>query len=111
MTDDCLCRGLIRLSYFSAKENKDDVILHGGSHLNETSRSHIHGEHIDHCFDFLRQALMCAADTTIESAAIEKNGGRIQVDGWGASHQCKDWNTLWEFMVENQAPTSIAGIA
>jgi len=105
------CLGLIRASYYSAKGGQDSVILHGGSHLNETVRNHIHGEHIDHCFDFIRQALMCAADTTIEPAAIEKNGKRIQVDGWGTLHKCRDWNALWEFMVQNQAPASVTGIA
>lgn len=40
-------------------------------------------EHLSHCFDELRQAILCAGDTTIEGETYES-------DGWGATHQCKD---------------------
>lgn len=47
--------------------------------------------HIEHCFDYLRQALMCNADTALEHA-IEK-GGQF-VEGWDVWHECRDWNDL-----------------
>lgn len=47
--------------------------------------------HIVDCFDYLRQALMCAGDTTLEWPREENDGRRIAVDGWGVTHQCVDW--------------------
>jgi hypothetical protein len=47
--------------------------------------------HVYHCFDYIRQALMCAGDLTLEWPRTEKNGQRFAVDGWGVSHQCKSW--------------------
>ena len=53
--------------------------------------------HVRHCIDYLRQSLMCLADTTIEHLD-EKVGG---VKGFGTQHQCKDfkqlvqWTTKW----------------
>ena len=48
-------------------------------------------DHIPHCFDYIRQALMCAGDLTLEWPRTEKNGQRFAVDGWGVPHQCKSW--------------------
>jgi hypothetical protein len=48
-------------------------------------------KHVYHCFDYIRQALMCAGDLTLEWPRTEKDGRRFAVDGWGISHQCKSW--------------------
>jgi len=48
-------------------------------------------EHIFHCFDYIRQALMCAGDLTIEWPREEPDGRRFAVDGWGIPHECKSW--------------------
>lgn len=48
-------------------------------------------EHAFHCFDYIRQALMCNADMTVEWPREEVDGSRFAVDGWGIDHQCKDW--------------------
>lgn len=47
--------------------------------------------HIHHCFDYLRQALMCAGDMTVEWPREEDDGSRFAFDGWGVTHQCKSW--------------------
>lgn len=44
-------------------------------------------EHDAHCFDLLRQSLLCAADTTVEG----QTGYGV---GWGMVHQCKDMNAI-----------------
>ncbi|KAI1739625.1 hypothetical protein F4680DRAFT_466416 [Xylaria scruposa] len=46
--------------------------------------------HMKHCFDYLRQSIMCAADPTLE-ARNESIGG---VTGWGSIHQCHDFKAL-----------------
>lgn len=46
--------------------------------------------HIIHCVDYLRQALMCAADATLEPNIP---GTRI-ISGIGIDHQCQDYESL-----------------
>jgi hypothetical protein len=46
-------------------------------------------DHVFHCFDYIRQALMCAGDMTIEWPRTEPDGRRFAVDGWGITHDCK----------------------
>ena len=48
-------------------------------------------DHVYHCFDYIRQALMCAGDMTIEWPRTEPDGRRFAVDGWGITHECKSW--------------------
>lgn len=48
-------------------------------------------DHVFHCFDYIRQALMCAGDLTVEWPRTEPDGRRFAVDGWGITHECKSW--------------------
>lgn len=48
-------------------------------------------DHVYHCFDYIRQALMCAGDMTVEWPRTEPDGRRFAVDGWGIEHECKSW--------------------
>jgi len=43
--------------------------------------------HATHCFDMLRQAIMCNADTSLEG---KSDAG----PGWGSVHQCKDYDAV-----------------
>lgn len=43
--------------------------------------------HSSHCFDYLRQSILCAADTTLE-------GKTTSGPGWGSVHECKDYDAL-----------------
>jgi hypothetical protein len=43
--------------------------------------------HTIHCFDYLRQAILCAGDTTLE-------GTTEYGEGWGSLHQCKDIDAI-----------------
>lgn len=62
-------------------------------------------EHLNHCWDYLRQGLMCNADVTLEWAQY---GGPLDT-GWGYQHQCKDWNAIMAWM-ENNRITNDFGI-
>ncbi|KAM3065613.1 hypothetical protein ACMFMG_011322 [Clarireedia jacksonii] len=53
-------------------------------------------EHTAHCVDYLRQAIMCNADISLEGQTPEGAG-------WGAVHQCKDWDALLEWANKNSA--------
>ncbi|OAL00796.1 hypothetical protein IQ06DRAFT_275715 [Phaeosphaeriaceae sp. SRC1lsM3a] len=61
--------------------------------------------HINHCFEYMRQAIMCAGDVALEGAATtfpageggEDRGGS---DGWDARHVCKDYGEVYKYLEE-----------
>ena len=56
-------------------------------------------DHIGHCFDYLRQAIQCAGDMTLESTMPGDQGA---VDGWGITHHCRDWDQAYKWTLENE---------
>jgi hypothetical protein len=43
--------------------------------------------HSAHCFDYIRQSIMCNADTSLE--------GKTEAGpGWGSTHECKDYDAV-----------------
>lgn len=66
--------------------------------------------HLKHCFEYLRQAVMCAGDTALEKAMIVD--GRIirGVDGWGVEHECRDYTAIFDFAAQHHSD-SRTGIA
>jgi hypothetical protein len=62
------------------------------------------GYHIAHCFDYLRQGILCAGDSTLEGNNSAKYPG-VEIP-WGTAHRCLNWDalrnwaderTIWEF--------------
>ncbi|KAF2019697.1 hypothetical protein BU24DRAFT_419322 [Aaosphaeria arxii CBS 175.79] len=59
--------------------------------------------HVTHCFEYIRQAIMCTGDVALEGAATtfplgedgEDLGGS---DGWDAKHVCKDYGEVLEYL-------------
>ncbi|KAF9692899.1 hypothetical protein EKO04_009006 [Ascochyta lentis] len=48
--------------------------------------------HNNHCIDYLRNAVVCAADTTLEGQAVARGGREVPgTDGMGGVHVCRDW--------------------
>ena len=80
------------------------------------SESGDHGVHTDlshlaHCFDYLRQAILCAGDTTIEWARQAEEGDKTsQVDGWEIEHQCRSSNAIYDFTTKHRAENNALGI-
>jgi hypothetical protein len=62
-------------------------------------------EHIQHCFDYLRQALMCAADTNLEVL----NHTTHLTNGWGQKKQCRDYESVFSW-AEKWANSTDTGI-
>ncbi|KAI4799429.1 hypothetical protein E4T44_11617 [Aureobasidium sp. EXF-8845] len=56
------------------------------------------GEHVSHCFDYLRQTLQCAGDMALEWPRKEEDGNRFAVDGWGIPHECRSWDHIVDYM-------------
>jgi hypothetical protein len=74
------------------------------SHLFTTTNHHetghgLHPDHVKHCFDYLRQALICAADSNLED--IQWVDGIAETTGWAGKRVCrdyeglKDWTAKW----------------
>lgn len=53
--------------------------------------------HRDHCLDYIRQAIMCAGDVTLEP--LTKSG----INGMGAIHQCRDFNRIFSWAYEHRS--------
>jgi hypothetical protein len=45
-------------------------------------------DHIFHCIDYLRQTVLCNADTTVEG---QSHSAATHIDGYGPLHQCRSW--------------------
>lgn len=61
-------------------------------------------DHAVHCLSYLRQLLLCQADTALEPArlATTVSGGKTQaVYGEGTTHQCRDWTQVRAFVEKN----------
>ncbi|OLN86895.1 hypothetical protein CCHL11_04539 [Colletotrichum chlorophyti] len=55
-------------------------------------------EHLNHCWDYLRQTIMCSADVTLEWKKYNEPVGT----GWGYQHQCKDWDAIIAWAEKNR---------
>jgi hypothetical protein len=99
-------QGLIRDGYYSALENQSPTIIGLKTSPDESALMH-HGEHIGHCFDYIRQAIMCNADMTLEWAEVSPSGKVIaSVDGWGIPHTCRSWDDAVEWTLKHKAPST-----
>ena len=60
--------------------------------------------HAKHCLSYLRQGLLCQADTALEPAEFARtvNGGTTQaVHGDGTTHLCRDWSQVRKWAEDN----------
>ncbi|KAK3365548.1 hypothetical protein B0T24DRAFT_636073 [Lasiosphaeria ovina] len=57
-----------------------------------------HHWHMIHCFDYMREAIMCSADIALEGHETtfpDDNGGS---DGWDSKHVCKDYGQVINYL-------------
>ncbi|KAG2362352.1 hypothetical protein BDR07DRAFT_1609564 [Suillus spraguei] len=57
-------------------------------------------DHSGHCLNFLRQAILCNSDTTLDPVYI--NGSMSGTNGLGVTHICRDWSQVYAYTEENQ---------
>ncbi|KAF2117367.1 hypothetical protein BDV96DRAFT_644791 [Lophiotrema nucula] len=77
------CLNLLRKWHFRLLEQ---VLDHPTAPFNSTPELW----HTTHCFDYLRQSLMCSADATPEWQL----GAKLGTMGWGYRHECRDYEWL-----------------
>ncbi|KAL7943912.1 hypothetical protein V8C42DRAFT_92219 [Trichoderma barbatum] len=68
-------------------------------HTSLNISSDYHG-HIQHCFRYLRQSIMCCGDTALEGQILDSNVSGT--DGTGAVHVCKDFEAIREWAEGNR---------
>lgn len=60
--------------------------------------------HIEHCFDYQRQSVQCAADLKLKPAGTSEPG-HSKINGWGVEHStCKDWRVAEQWLRNTGIP-------
>ncbi|KIX97042.1 uncharacterized protein Z520_07156 [Fonsecaea multimorphosa CBS 102226] len=68
------------------------VILSTYGMLRLEGKNDVDDAHLAHCFDYLRQGLMCSVDTSLEGNSTEYG------EGWGSVHVCKDYSKIVDWI-------------
>ncbi|KZT10490.1 uncharacterized protein LAESUDRAFT_673257 [Laetiporus sulphureus 93-53] len=55
-----------------------------------------------HCLNYMRQAVLCASDITLDPLLVDPDGKMRSTDGVGVDHVCKDWTQVYAFVNANQ---------
>ncbi|KAI1338257.1 hypothetical protein F5Y15DRAFT_388199 [Xylariaceae sp. FL0016] len=63
--------------------------------------------HLNHCFDYIRQGIMCCGDVALEGEQTTFPQGFEGSDGWDAKHVCKDYSQVLDYMNENRADDTV----
>lgn len=79
---------------------------HHESESEHTSSKHTNHNHIDHCFRYLRQSVVCCGDTALEGQDLN-HPELSATDGTGAVHLCKDYRALKGWAEERRLTKSI----
>lgn len=53
--------------------------------------------HRDHCLDYIRQAIMCAGDSTFEPLTM------VGINGMGATHQCRNFDRIFSWAYDHRS--------
>ncbi|KAK1836885.1 hypothetical protein QBC39DRAFT_247100 [Podospora conica] len=59
--------------------------------------------HLAHCFDYLRQSIMCCGDVALEGEQTTFPPDMRGSDGWDAKHVCKDYGQVLAHLEANRA--------
>lgn len=58
--------------------------------------------HLSHCFDYLRQAIMCHGDTALEGLQTTFGPDVGGSDGWNTQHVCKRYGEVYDWLEEKR---------
>ncbi|KAF1826695.1 uncharacterized protein K489DRAFT_398946 [Dissoconium aciculare CBS 342.82] len=91
----CLAR--IRKQHWIFK----DGIVTGDTGMARTFAGRGDSSHAQHCFDYLRQSILCSGDMTLEWPKQDGPSSGATVDGWGVPHTCKAPAAIKAYMDAN----------
>ncbi|KAH8897176.1 hypothetical protein GQ53DRAFT_760356 [Thozetella sp. PMI_491] len=69
----------------------------------------VEDEHIYHCVDYIRQAIICNGDTTLEKSRAVNSKPVRGVDGWGVTHECRDFDAIFAYAAAHRS-NNLTGI-
>ncbi|KAH8817349.1 hypothetical protein F5884DRAFT_874354 [Xylogone sp. PMI_703] len=98
------CLALMRAAWHTVLDGGTEALNHP-VHIANNPPGHIVTEHVEHCFDYLRQTIMCYSDTTLEPF-LESDGRTLKSEGssgWGAVHMCRNFDKFASWAKENDA--------
>lgn len=58
--------------------------------------------HLGHCFEYLRQSIMCCGDVALEGQHTTFPPNFTGSDGWDAKHVCRDYGQVLEHLERNR---------
>ncbi|OQD64269.1 hypothetical protein PENPOL_c008G04893 [Penicillium polonicum] len=103
------CLGAIRHVFWQLMDGKLDPVAFEALDGDTTDPNFIprgHGLwHIEHCFNYIRHALQCYGDTTME-VPTDFNGQLIFI-GWNTTHQCRNFDAIWDYTVKHSTLDSM----
>ncbi|KAL8689442.1 MAG: hypothetical protein Q9218_004891 [Villophora microphyllina] len=84
---------LIREALMTVMSGNTSVLVDGAGVTDNEIHQSKALSHAFHCVDYLRQVIMCNADTTVEWEAIDagESGHSGHINGYGVPHQCRNW--------------------
>jgi hypothetical protein len=53
---------------------------------------------------------MCSGDLTLEKGDVSNGKVSTAVNGWGNTHKCRDWDTMFQWAAENQGENNITSL-
>ena len=92
---------MIRDSFFGLATRNQSYIDELGIEADFSSPESLKTKHIFHCMDYLRQAILCNADLTLE---WRSDVDPKHIDGYGPPHRCRKWDDVQKWLVDNLPP-------
>ena len=86
----------LRIGYYATNASNRNDGGFASKHRHSTA-------HMKHCFDYICQALVCAADLTLEPLLPPQKGISPGADGWGVEHTCRRWDEVLKWTEERRA--------
>ena len=87
-------QNMLRIGYYSALNSVSvDMDIDTDAKHSEDINHRPDPHHLRHCFDYLRQSIMCDADTNLEPVSMKLGG----VTGWKYQRTCRDYEKVKEW--------------
>ncbi|KAL3462907.1 hypothetical protein BJX64DRAFT_287886 [Aspergillus heterothallicus] len=103
------CLRTIISAYYAATEptsQSSSLSAHHHNSPSTNSSTSLKPDHISHCFDYLRQTIMCAADTNLEVLEPDADG----TSGWGQPRVCRDYQQVFEWASKWPNPKALGSV-
>ncbi|KAJ5503315.1 hypothetical protein N7463_006189 [Penicillium fimorum] len=88
------------MDVYNQLTNPEPELISDPAHHHDSHQDGHSHNHVDHCFRYLRQSLLCCGDTALEGQ--DPNTDALGTDGTGAVHICKDFDVIRSWADSNR---------